>query len=242
MPREDHDRDLSAGAAHDLLALAIHELRTPLTVIAGYLQVLERKPLEEAARHRAIDESLKAVRRMAVLLDDLAGLPSPRAFLTPATLAPVGMTAVSADVAAWFAHVDTHTVRVVPCHPDIVRADAAQLHQALGNLVGNAIAHTPDGCEITIAVTCDESRVITVVEDDGPGIPPEARELVFGRFVRLPGRADPSRPGSGLGLYIVRAIIDAHGGTVRITEGTAGRGTRVRIELPAESASCQGPP
>ncbi|HET6498712.1 MAG TPA: histidine kinase dimerization/phospho-acceptor domain-containing protein, partial [Coriobacteriia bacterium] len=71
MSREEHDQERSASAAEDLLSLAIHELRTPLTVIAGYLQVLERRPLEDATRRRAIGESLKAVRRMAALLDDL---------------------------------------------------------------------------------------------------------------------------------------------------------------------------
>lgn len=236
----DHERP--AAASEDLLSLAVHELRAPLTVIAGYLQVLERRSLSDAARRRAIEESLKAVRRMAALLDDLSELPAPGAFLAPAELAPVGMSALSADVAASFAHVDTHAISVVPGYPDLVSGDAARLRQVLTNLVGNAITHGPEGSRITITVSPEDGRVITTVEDDGPGIPPEARELVFERFARLPGGLGSREPGSGLGLYIVRAIVEAHGGTVRIAEGTSGRGTRVLVDLPAAPAPRRGTP
>lgn len=242
MPRDDRGRESAGGAAEDLLALAVHELRAPLTVIAGYLQILRRGSLSQSARDRAIEESLKAAHRMGSLLDDLAALPDPHGFLCPRALEHVSMSAVSRDVAGWFAHVETHAVTVSPAHADIVRGDVTRLRQAIANLVANAIVHASDSSEITIVVASEGGRVITTVEDGGPGIPPEVRERVFRSSADMPERPGSGPAASGLGLYIVRAIVEAHGGTVRATTGADGRGTRVRIDLPAEPEPSHGAP
>src|SRR5205085_486633 len=108
-----------------------------------------------------------------------------------------------------------------------------RLAQAVRNLVGNAIDHTAgqSGLVRMRVERGDADSVRFIVEDDGPGIPPEERELVFHRFHRSEAARSRSASGTGLGLAIVRAIADAPGGTVRASESSEG-GTRIELELP----------
>jgi signal transduction histidine kinase len=104
-----------------------------------------------------------------------------------------------------------------------------ELHRLALNLMENAIKHTPDGTHVRAAVAQENGHVLLSVEDDGPGIPPELRDKVFERFVRGSG----DRGGSfGLGLSIVRAVAESHGGTVSLAEPSTGRGTRFVVTLP----------
>jgi two-component system OmpR family sensor kinase len=98
------------------------------------------------------------------------------------------------------------------------------------NLMENAIKHTPEGTHVRASVTQQNGHVLLSVEDDGPGIAPELRDRVFERFVRGAG----DRGGSfGLGLAIVRAVAESHGGTVDLAEPQVGRGTRFVVTLPS---------
>jgi signal transduction histidine kinase len=219
--------------ADEVFDLVSHEIRAPLTVISGYLEILER-PLDENSHARALAESRRAVERIERLLEDLESATCAADCFAPRELATVSMSALAAESVT--AHQDTSTCRsevhVRSACPGDVLGDDVRLRQVLGNLIGNAIAYTPEGTRITVAVRCEGDTVITTVEDEGPGIPEDQLERVFRRFERL-GTEDPSRPGTGLGLYIVRAIIEAHGGSVRAEAGSEGRGARFVIELPA---------
>ena len=108
-----------------------------------------------------------------------------------------------------------------------VDADPARLRGVLGNLLANAIRHTPAAGSVRISARASGETVQLKVADDGEGIPPDLLPRVFDRFTRAPGS-----PGSGLGLAIAREVVQAHGGVIDLTS-EVGKGTTVRVELPA---------
>jgi two-component system, OmpR family, sensor kinase len=112
-----------------------------------------------------------------------------------------------------------------------VLGDEARLRQVLGNLLNNAVTHTPDGTAVEVRLRADRREALLEVADAGPGLPPDQAERVFERFFR----ADPARGrangGTGLGLAIVAAIVAAHGGAVEV-QTAPGAGTTFRVRLP----------
>jgi signal transduction histidine kinase len=213
------------------LSNASHELRTPLTAVRGQLEVLgrQRSPAPEDVR-RVERLVLGEVDRMTRLVDDLLLLAETdeARFLAPEAidLEPyVGeLFELSAGTARRRFELDG-----VPAGTLV--ADPARLAQALRNVVTNAIEHTREDGLVRVSVAAAGSGVRFVVEDDGPGIPEDQRDLVFQRF----HRTDPSRArssgGTGLGLAIVREIVLAHGGRVRVGRAAAG-GALVELEIP----------
>jgi two-component system, OmpR family, sensor kinase len=117
---------------------------------------------------------------------------------------------------------------------------ADDLHRLAGNLVENALIHTPPGTPVTVSVRRDGASAVLEVADRGPGVPPELRERIFERFARAGGDGT-GRRGSGLGLAIVRAVADAHGGRVELRDAEGG-GARFVVTLPAASAPAPAPP
>jgi two-component system OmpR family sensor kinase len=222
------------------VADASHELRTPLTSIRGYAELYRQgaatSPEDVAGVLRRIEEQAA---RMGLLVDDLLLLarldqqrPLEHARVDVAVLAvdtvhdvhamapdrAVGLRLPSADAADEPAEVP-------------VLGDEARLRQVLGNLVNNAILHTPPGTPVEIRVRADGGNAVIEVADKGPGLPPDQAERVFERFYR----ADPARTrasgGTGLGLAIVAAIVAAHGGRVRV-QTEVGTGTTFQVLLP----------
>jgi two-component system, OmpR family, sensor kinase len=226
------ERTQSNHRLRRFVADASHELRTPLTSIRGYSEMLRRGAAKsrtdsELARRRIEEESI----RMTGLVDDmlvLARLDQGR----PLEQAPVDLTAIAGDALA-----DAHAVapqRQISLSangPVIVSGDDTRLRQVLGNLVRNALVHTPQNSSIEIAVTTENSVGRISVADHGPGLASEDTNRIFEPFYR----ADPSRSrdsgGSGLGLSIVSAVVSAHGGRVRVTQ-TDGGGATFEVELP----------
>ncbi|HEX8206957.1 MAG TPA: ATP-binding protein, partial [Solirubrobacteraceae bacterium] len=126
-----------------------------------------------------------------------------------------------------------HDLRIDVGHA-VVDGSRDELHRLVLNLMENAIKHTPRGTAVRATVAERDGRVLLTVEDDGPGIPPELGDRVFERFVR--GEGD--RGGSfGLGLSIVRAVAESHGGDVRLSSGDGGTGTRFVVSLPGVAAA-----
>jgi signal transduction histidine kinase len=198
------------------LADASHELRTPVTTLLGNV--------EFAARHGAdpevLEELQRDARRLARLVDDLLALE--RAGASSASVAArVDLASVVREV------VSSHDGRVlVPrVEPAFVRGDASELARALENLVENALVHGPDQGRVTVELVARGERALLTVQDEGPGPDPADGERLFERFWRGPGAS--ARPGSGLGLSIVAAIAQRHGGTVRV------QGSAFTLDLPA---------
>ena len=113
----------------------------------------------------------------------------------------------------------------------IVTADPDRLTQVLRNLVRNAVAHTEADGRVAVVASAHEGRLSVAVSDDGPGIPTEHLERIFERFHRVDEARTRDRGGTGLGLAIARAIVEAHGGSIR-AESPPGGGTTVTLELP----------
>jgi signal transduction histidine kinase len=214
----------------EFVADASHELRTPLTSVLANLELLAETL--DGDREDAARAALRSTQRMRRLVADLlllaradVGRASPHAPLDVGEVL-VEATAELEPVAA------DHELSLEPGR-GVVLGSRDELHRLALNLMENALRHTPQGTRVRAAVEAADGQVTLTVSDDGPGIPAQVREKVFERFVR--GQGD--RGGSfGLGLSIVRAVAQAHGGEVDITSPTDGdRGTRFTVTLPAHA-------
>jgi signal transduction histidine kinase len=216
------------------VADASHELRTPLTVIQGQLEVLAAQQHPPPEEIRRVEQLVQAeVSRITRLVDDLLLLARSEqtAFLQ---IESVPLEQFVTELWDSFTLLEEkRTFELGPLPAGTLQADPDRLAQALRNLVGNAIAHTTPGSgRVLLHVERGAPGWVRfVVQDDGPGIAEDQRELVFERFHRTDtGRARASG-GTGLGLAIVRAIAEAHHGRVRATTGALG-GARIELELP----------
>ncbi|HLI60471.1 MAG TPA: HAMP domain-containing sensor histidine kinase [Solirubrobacteraceae bacterium] len=224
------------------VADASHELRTPLTVIAGQFEVLagEAHPSPEDIRRtqRLISAEIARISR---LIDDMLLLTrSGHAdFLRRDRFA---LEPFIADLWATTTAGRERRFELGPLPAGTLDADPDRLAQALRNLIENAIVHTeePQGLVALTAELRPSGRLRFAVEDDGPGIPEDERERVFERFHRTDRGRDRVSGGAGLGLSIVRAIAEAHGGRARATERPGG-GARLELELPGFRAAARVP-
>jgi two-component system OmpR family sensor kinase len=226
------ERSASNERLRRVIADASHELRTPLTSIRGYAEMLRRGAAEspkdsEAARRRIEEESI----RMTGLVDDLlvlARLDQGR----PLDKTEVDLRTIATDAVADARVVaPQRQISLTANGPVVVTGDDTRLRQVLGNLVRNALVHTPPQTPIEVAVATHDSVGRISVADHGPGLATEEVGRIFEPFYR----ADPSRSrdrgGAGLGLSIVSAVVTAHGGHVTVSQ-TAGGGATFEVELP----------
>jgi two-component system OmpR family sensor kinase len=232
------DRLTEAFAAQRaFVADASHELRTPLTVIAGQLEVLARQADPPAEEVRRVERLVQAeIARIGRLVDDLLLLAKSeqREFLH---VEAIELPAYVTELWDGMGLVASRRFELGRVPSGTLHADPDRLTQALRNLVANAIEHTvPEHGVVRMRVEADPQGLLRfVVEDDGPGIPADQRERVFDRFQRTDAARDRASGGAGLGLAIVRAIAEAHGGRVSAGESAEG-GVRVVLELPGFSA------
>ncbi len=212
----------------EIVSLVSHDLRAPLTVITGYLEMLDR-PLEEPERRKAVESARTAANRMSALLGDLLDTTRAEQVFAPTEFRRVDLGNLADDVAESMRIGSGHDITIVKKHEAVALGDELRLRQAIENLIGNAIKHTPEGTEITLSVDEAGNRAVVTVEDNGPGIPESRRKTVFDRFARL--AHDEESEGVGLGLYIVRVIAESHGGSVRVEDASSG-GARFVLEIP----------
>ncbi|GAA1761938.1 sensor histidine kinase [Kocuria aegyptia] len=219
-------------AKDDFLAGVSHELRTPLTSIRGYTELLAMD--EQLPEH--VRSGLEVVERNAdqllVLVEDLLGtvgrvlelhlVEADLVQVVQQSVAAAGLRAAEAGVDL---QVEAPSRLVLPCDP-------VRLGQVLDNLLSNAIKYSPDGGPVTIRVTPAGTTVQVQVADRGMGMRPDDAEHVFGRFFRSSNARMSAIPGLGLGLAVVREIVERHGGTVRC-DSAPGEGTVFTLGLPA---------
>jgi two-component system, OmpR family, sensor kinase len=211
---------------------ASHELRTPLTTMRGFAELYRQGAARdmEMVMSRIESES----RRMGLLIDDLlllARLDSQR----PIERNRVDLLALATDAvhdAQAIAPNRKITIDVMdgPGTPEVL-GDEARLRQVLGNLVTNALQHTPETADITVRVGTDIDDAILEVVDEGPGMSQQDALRVFERFYRTDSSRARSSGGSGLGLSIVDSLVHAHGGNVTVTTAL-GQGCRFYVSLP----------
>jgi two-component system OmpR family sensor kinase len=214
-------RHASEDKLRHFVADASHELRTPVAVIVSHAEfVLHTAPDLSADVQQAVARIAAEAGRMGRLVDDLlllARLDADR----PLDQTDVDLTRIALDAAGDLRRTasDHRWQLDLPEEPLIVRGDEHALHQALTNLLTNAATHTPAGTTVTVAVVPagPDGTVHITVRDDGPGIPAEVLPHVFERFSRGDHARSPSSSNAGLGLSIVQAIIEAHGGRISVT-------------------------
>jgi len=205
-----------------------HELRTPITVIRGHLELLEEDPEE---RRRTIVLVMDELDRMNRIVNDLLLLAKSEQpdFLH---LQTVDLRALSEDLHANAKTLASRDWRLEDVGRGVIVADRQRLTQALMQLAQNAADHTAPGAEVALGSTLEDGRARLWVRDSGPGIPPEDQERIFQRFARgRDGRR--SSPGAGLGLAIVRAIAEAHHGTVEL-RSRPGAGATFTVVIPVD--------
>jgi signal transduction histidine kinase len=225
------------------VADASHELRTPLTSVLANLELLAESlhgDQGDAAR-----SALRSSRRMRRLVADLLLLARTDVGRV-VRHEPCDLAQIVVEAAGELGPVSGAHEISLDAHPAIVEASRDELHRLAINLIENALRHTPPGTEIRVSTTTAEAQAILVVEDDGPGVPAALAPTLFERFVRGAG----DRGGSfGLGLAIVQAVAESHGGTVTLestsresagggeaasaSASSAARGARFVVRLPA---------
>ena len=223
---ERHRRNLTADIAH--------ELRTPLSNIQGYLEAIKDGLVQSTPE--TLDTIHGQALQLSRLVEDLrllAQVESGDLLLDVARVSPEELLRSCIDAVR--PRADAKTVALtIDVDPDLpaLEIDGARISQVVGNLLENAITHTPQGGAVTVSARAESGHVEVSVGDTGPGIAPEDLPRVFDRFYR----ADPSRSrdtgGSGLGLTIARRLTEAHGGTIAVNS-VPGGGSRFSVRLPA---------
>jgi len=210
----------------DLVANVSHELRTPISALQAVLENLAdgvSQPTTEELR-----SALAQTERLGRLVGDLLDLSRVEEGVMPLRLARVEVTELLDDAVAQ-ARVDSLRYTVVVDPPDLeVPADPDRLHQLLANLLDNAARHSPAGGEVRVLAAAVGDRVSLDVIDEGPGIAPAERGLVFERFTTSAAHAS----GTGLGLAISRWVVQLHGGTIAV--GDSDHGCRIQVLLPSD--------
>jgi signal transduction histidine kinase len=232
--------ETAAAQRKAMTADIAHELRTPLTNIKGYLEAIKDGVVEPdpATINVIYDQTVHLSR----LVEDLRLLAIADAGRLRLDLQPERLDLLAEDAVTAFRPRATErrvalTVSAAAEVLPVVSLDGTRIRQVLANLVENALTHTPDGGRVTVSVGNAASGMVRlVVEDTGAGIPQELLERIFDQFYRV----DPSRSrgtgGAGLGLTIVKRLVEAHGGTVR-AESTPGAGSRFIVEIPVSPST-----
>ena len=213
-----------------------HDLRTPLARLRARLEVvLIEQQADAAARYEdAIRETIVEADRLLATFTALLSIAEAESGSPRAGMAPLDLAALARAVAELYepaAEEEGLAVAVkTPGEPVMVRGDGHLLSQAAANLLDNALKYAPEGrVAVTVEVDAERGEARLSVADEGPGIPPDRRDAVFDRFVRL--ETSRSTPGNGLGLSLVRAVATLHGGAVRL-EDNAPHGLKAVLVLP----------
>ncbi|MGO9487505.1 MAG: sensor histidine kinase [Solirubrobacteraceae bacterium] len=225
-------RTASEERLRQFLADASHELRTPLASIRGYAELFRMGAArDEAGTETAMRRIEQESRRMGLLVEDLLTLArldeEPERVRVPVDLAGLARDAVE-DARA---RAPERTLGLTAPEHAVVSGDPLQLRQVFANLLGNALAHTPVGTPVEVAVVPNGEVVEVSVRDHGPGIPTEARERLFERFWRREGGRERGKAGAGLGLAIVHGVVTAHHGRIAVRSAPQG-GAEFLVSLP----------
>jgi len=226
----------ASRAKDEFLAVLSHELRTPLTPVLGWVRMLRSGTLTPEATQRALDTVERNTRLQAQLVEDLLDVSRIVAGKLSLDLQPVALgPLVEAVIESTAATAAAKSIIITP-HVEAnlprIDADANRLQQVLANLLSNAVKFTPAGGRVDIAVRRAGDSLCLSVSDTGDGLAPEVAPHIFDRFRQADSTITRQYGGLGLGLSIVRHIVERHGGTVDVTSEGVGRGTTFTVTLP----------
>jgi two-component system CheB/CheR fusion protein len=230
---------LRASALRDeFLSVMSHELKQPLNLIAVNAQVLSRLPELRASpvASRAVQTIHASVRGQSRIIEDLLDLSRMRTGKLELVRQPLDMAALvqaAAEMAAADASAGAIDVALeVPDSPVLVSADPVRLEQVIWNLLGNAVKFTPPGGRVTLALAVEGAHARLDVRDTGRGIAPAFLSRIFDMFDQGDGQDGRNRGGLGIGLALVRQLVELHGGRVAAHSGGPGHGTCMSVWLP----------
>jgi signal transduction histidine kinase len=221
------------------ISIASHDLKTPITSIKGYADLLARRaardgninPRDQRAI-QIIQEEAARLNQLIELLLDVSRFQRGQLVIERTQVDLCALTERLVQITR--ATAEQHTVELLcPAEPLIVWGDALRLEQVLQNLLQNAVKYSPQGGQVRVSVRAEADEAILSVSDEGIGIPPESLPHLFTRFYRAANIQSLSIGGLGLGLFIVRQIAEAHGGTISVTS-ELGVGSTFTLELPLD--------
>lgn len=223
-----------------LVADVSHELMTPLTAVLGHLETLDMEEvrLDERERQRQVRVATREARRLKRVIADLLDAARYEAGGVELNQEEIETRELLDQVVARHAH-DCKMRRIVVdiqvgAGAELLEVDPFRMEQAIENIMGNALRHTPAGGQVSLRASRDGEKVVIEVSDSGEGISSEHLPHIFDRFYKASSTNGLASPGSGLGLSIVKAIIIRHGGHISASS-EPGRGTTVRMEVPSPS-------
>lgn len=221
----------------EFLAVLSHELRTPLNAIIGWAHILRKERLEPRLVRQGLDAIARNGEAQLGLVNDVLDVSRFVAGKLRLSLSATDLreaARAAADTGAVAARAKGVALQIqAGDEPLLVSGDAGRLQQVVWNLVSNAVKFTPSGGQVTISAGRRGDRVFVTVADDGIGIAPSFIPHVFERFRQADSSAGRSHGGLGLGLAIVRHLVEMHGGTVRVESAGEGKGTTLEVDLPA---------
>jgi PAS domain S-box-containing protein len=230
----------------EFLATLSHELRTPLTAILGWAQVLRRGSRDQADLHRGLQTIERNARAQAQLIEDLldmSAIASGKVKLEMQPLAPAAIAAAAIESVRPAA--EAKQIRIdkdFASMPGMVAGDANRLQQILWNLLSNALKFTPRGGAVTVGVQRNGEHIDITVRDSGIGIEPSFLDHVFERFRQADATTTREHGGLGLGLSIVKHLVEQHGGTVSVASEGEGCGACFTLRLPRHASTQPGAP
>jgi signal transduction histidine kinase len=244
--RARRDAEAASRLKDEFLMTLSHELRTPLTAIFGWVRMLATDMVPPGERGRALATVERNARAQARLIDDLLDVSRAisgklRLESRPVNVAEIVRAAVDTVTPA----LEAKSIDLRPAIDEAagtILADPDRVQQIVWNLLSNAIKFTPQGGAIDLTVTRSATDVEIVISDSGIGIHPEFVPYVFERFRQADVGSRRRYGGLGLGLAIVRHLVELHGGSVRAESAGEGQGATFRVLLPARPVHREAPP
>jgi signal transduction histidine kinase len=220
---------------NEFVSTVSHELRTPLTTILGYTELLTESSEHLSPAERRIVATIdRNGERLLALIEDLLTFSALDGGRLPVRRAHLDLATLIVEACAQAAPGDRPDRVEVDLADDLppLDADAGQMQRVLATLLSNAVTHSPDGTPVRVTGRVADGHVVVSVRDSGVGIPEHEQAQLFTPFYRTSYAQQHAIKGSGLGLAIAKAIVDTHGGWMRLSS-TPGAGTTVSFGLPA---------
>jgi len=238
--RAARERAEAASRAKDeFVAMISHEIRSPLNAILGWAQMLRQGTLDQSATANALESIERNARAQAQLVSDLLDVSRVITGKLRINPRPVDITnSLDSALEAIRPAAEAKQIQIDverELYATVVTADADRLQQVFWNLLSNAVKFTPRGGRVNVKVSRTDSQMALTVSDTGAGISPEFLPFIFERFTQADTTTARRHAGLGLGLAIVRHIIELHGGTVTAESEGAGKGATFRITLPVRA-------
>jgi len=227
----------------DFLAVLSHELRNPLGAIRNGLYLLGEPGVKDPKRiQEMMDRQLNQLLRLLEDLLDVSRITKGKVELQTETIELASLVRDAVDASRMAIQTMDHDLQVsLPAEPVFLDGDRARLAQVLSNLLGNAAKFTPHGGRIRLDAAAKNGTLVIRVRDNGIGIPPEMMERVFEMFTQGDRSASRLHGGLGIGLSLVRGLVEAHGGTVTASSEGKGKGSEIEVRLPAQKAGVVAP-